>query len=304
MYNPKSLGLDASSSRPTTPPSSSVVSDEIAITIPVSTLLNDGGGLGIQLADVTFAKGRRVYVKSVKAGSIGANLGIRKDWVLVNVDGQSIERTDANGAALIVGKAIRAATETAAAAASDNNGGTTTTTTTTSLRLVFRDPTIFQSQLRTLDEGQVTATQIAPAGKVNAGESQENQILTVTKLVDAKYCERRAERGDLVEISYTGVVVETGDVFDGAAIRINGSGIPGRGNDTTVYFVLGNQPRGQFPPSWDVGLEGICVGERRRLVVPPVLGFGKEGVPRRGIPPNATLQYDVTLVSLNGFATP
>ncbi len=48
----------------------------------------------------------------------------------------------------------------------------------------------------------------------------------------------------------------------------------------------------------------MCIGERRRLIIPPVLGYGAVGVPRRGIPPNATLQYDVTLVSLNGLATP
>ena len=41
-----------------------------------------------------------------------------------------------------------------------------------------------------------------------------------------------------------------------------------------------------------------------RLVIPPVLAYGATGVPRRGIPPNATLQYDVTLVSMNGLATP
>ena len=54
----------------------------------------------------------------------------------------------------------------------------------------------------------------------------------------------------------------------------------------------------------NVGLAGMCVGERRRLIIPPVLAYGATGVPRRGIPPNATLQYDVTLVSMNGLATP
>ena len=117
-------------------------------------------------------------------------------------------------------------------------------------------------------------------------------------------CNRRATQDDLVEISYLGQIVETGAIFDGSAVKINGNGIPGRGNDISVYFVLGKQPFGQFPPGWDVGLDGMCVGERRRLIIPPVLGFGAEGNPRRKIPPNATLQYDVTLVSLNGLATP
>lgn len=55
---------------------------------------------------------------------------------------------------------------------------------------------------------------------------------------------------------------------------------------------------------WDVGLKGMCVGERRRVTVPPVLAYGSKGAPRRGVPPDATLQYDVTLISMNGLATP
>jgi FKBP-type peptidyl-prolyl cis-trans isomerase 2 len=117
-------------------------------------------------------------------------------------------------------------------------------------------------------------------------------------------CKRRATVDDLLEISYIGTIVETGAIFDGSAVKINGEVIPGRGNDVSIFFVLGKQPLGQFPPGWDVGLDGMCVGERRRLIIPPVLAYGATGVPRRNIPPNATLQYDVTLVSLNGLATP
>lgn len=123
-------------------------------------------------------------------------------------------------------------------------------------------------------------------------------------MLTPKLCDRRATTDDLVEISYIGRIVETGAMFDGSAVKINGQDVPGRGNDVSIYFVLGKQPFGQFPPGWDVGLEGMCVGERRRLVIPPVLAYGSTGVPRRGIPPNASLQYDVTLVSLNGLATP
>jgi len=111
-------------------------------------------------------------------------------------------------------------------------------------------------------------------------------------------------KDDLLEISYVGRVLETGQIFDGSAVKINDEGIPGRGNDVSLYFVLGKQPFGQFPPGWDVGLVGMCVGERRRLILPPVLAYGSKGLPRRGIPPDATLQYDITLVSLNGLSTP
>ena len=46
----------------------------------------------------------------------------------------------------------------------------------------------------------------------------------------------------------------------------------------------------------------MCLGETRRVIIPPVLAYGDVGVPRRGIPPNATLQYDITLISVNGLA--
>jgi hypothetical protein len=66
----------------------------------------------------------------------------------------------------------------------------------------------------------------------------------------------------------------------------------------------GRQPAGQFPPAWDVGLQGMCVGERRLVDVPPALGFGEKGLPKRGVPPNARLLYDVELLAINALSTP
>ncbi|CAM9654311.1 unnamed protein product, partial [Phaeothamnion confervicola] len=97
--------------------------------------------------------------------------------------------------------------------------------------------------------------------------------------------------------------LEDGTVIDGSNVRVDGRVVPGRGGDTSLYFVLGKQPTGQFPPGWDVGLFGMCVGERRRLTVPPVLAYGQQGLRRRNIPPDATLVYDVELVSVNGVYT-
>ena len=54
-----------------------------------------------------------------------------------------------------------------------------------------------------------------------------------------------------------------GTVFDGMQLAA-------RYADDSIQFVLGKQPAGQFPPSWDLGLVGMCVGERRQLDVPPV----------------------------------
>ena len=73
-----------------------------------------------------------------------------------------------------------------------------------------------------------------------------------------------------------------GTVFDGMQLAA-------RYADDSIQFVLGKQPAGQFPPSWDLGLVGMCVGERRQLDVPPVrerAGVGRDSAKRwTGGPP-------------------
>ena len=269
-------------------------SDEIVVSVSKDDMK---GGLGLELGEVEFRTNIRVFVKSVAPGSAAERLGIKKDWIIVGIDGQSAERTDASGVAVMVYRAAKSDAE--------------------SISFRFRDPAIFKDRLNNLSAsgGEVT-TQVAPAGdttqrnidgSVKFGRrvtEQEDQRLTVSQLIAPKLCRRPAQTDDLLEISYIGKVVDSGVIFDGSAVKINGEGIPGRANDISIFFVLGKQPFGQFPPGWDVGLEGMCVGERRRLIVPPALAYGSIGLPRRGIPPDATLQYDVTLVSLNGLATP
>ena len=270
-------------------------SDEITIKIPKRDL--SGGGLGLELGQIDFRTNIRVYVKSIQEDSLASRLGIKKDWIVVSVNGESAERTNAQGVGMMVGQAVKS---------SDND----------IIELKFRDPSMFQQKLGTLSsDGGTVTTQVAPAGdttqrnpdgsiRTGTETSQTDQRVSISQLISPNMCRRQATTDDLLEISYLGTVLDTGNVFDGSAIRINGEGIPGRANDVSLFFVLGKQPFGQFPPGWDVGLDGMCVGERRRIIIPPVLAYGSVGLPRRGIPPNATLQYDVTLVSINGLATP
>jgi hypothetical protein len=283
----------------------SSLSDEVTYTISKSDLqkrVRGGGGLGLELGEISFRTNFRVIVKSVAPNSLAESLGIQPGFVVVSVNGADAERTNASGVAIYFSRAVEAAL-----AARDGR-----------LTLTFRDPSKFRKELEnfpmTADNGGESSvpsvsTKVAPAGMSSSipgifdGE-QKDQVITVSQLIPPKVCRRRATIDDLVEISYIGQVVETGAIFDGSAVKINGEGIPGRGNDISLYFVLGKQPFGQFPPGWDVGMDGMCVGERRRLLIPPVLAYGSVGVPRRGIPPNATLQYDITLVSINGLATP
>jgi len=301
-----------------------VPSDEIEIKLNAKDLKNRGG-LGVELSEIEFRTQVRVYVKTVLPNSLAEKLGIQKDWIVVSVNDQSAERTNAEGVTMMVSKAVRNAVD-------DPDEAVT---------LRFRDNNYFKDQLETpgaLKPGQSLTTQVAPAGdstqrnsdgSVRTGQvtSQADQRITVEQLIPPKLCNRGATVDDLLEISYTGTVLETGAIFDGSAIKINGKAIQGRGDDVSLFFVLGKQPFGQvsmdtripyfysthfflfpntsqFPPSFDVGLTGMCVGERRRLIVPPVLAYGSQGLPRRGIPPDATLQYDITLVSINGLSTP
>lgn len=54
---------------------------------------------------------------------------------------------------------------------------------------------------------------------------------------------------------------------------------------------------GQAIPGWEEGIPGMRPGGRRRLVVPPELAFGDDGLADR-IPPRATLEFVVVLVGV------
>ncbi len=58
-------------------------------------------------------------------------------------------------------------------------------------------------------------------------------------------------------------------------------------------FFLG---RGHVIAGWDEGIQGMRVGGQRQLVIPPGLAYGAAGTP--SIPPNATLIFEVELLSL------
>lgn len=90
-----------------------------------------------------------------------------------------------------------------------------------------------------------------------------------------------AKAGDVVEVHYTGKLT-TGKQFDSSI------------GDKPIKFTLG---KGQVIPGWDEGIAGIKVGGKRKLVIPPDLAYGKRGA-GADIPPNATLLFDVELVSV------
>lgn len=90
---------------------------------------------------------------------------------------------------------------------------------------------------------------------------------------------KRAEPGTNVSVEYTGTLTD-GTVFDSNA----GSGQP-------FSVVLG---AGRVIPGWDSGLVGMKVGGKRRLIIPPDMGYGEQGSPPT-IPGGATLVFTVEM---------
>ena len=92
-----------------------------------------------------------------------------------------------------------------------------------------------------------------------------------------------AEAGKTVQVQYVGISFANGRQFDASWDR----GEP-------FSFQLG---AGQVIPGWDQGVEGMKVGGRRQLVIPPDLAYGKQGSPP-AIGPNETLVFVIDLLGV------
>jgi FKBP-type peptidyl-prolyl cis-trans isomerase len=96
-----------------------------------------------------------------------------------------------------------------------------------------------------------------------------------------------------------------------------GTGLEAKAHDTVTIHYRGTLPSGEefdssyktgqpatFPldrliKGWQEGIPGMKIGGKRRLTVPPELGYGKRGSPPV-IPPDATLVFEIELFAVNG----
>lgn len=134
---------------------------------------------------------------------------------------------------------------------------------------------------------QQSPTQETPPSTNTAAPTAQQTYAPVTdlKIEDLKVgTGTAAEPGNQVEVHYTGWLTN-GTKFDSSV-------------DRGQKFRFRLSKEGAVPPSviqgWDKGILGMKVGGKRRLIIPPQLGYGETGAPPT-IPPNSTLVFEVEL---------
>ncbi len=138
-----------------------------------------------------------------------------------------------------------------------------------------------------LEASKAAAASAAASASAKAAEPAKpaeapptNEKLEIKDLVVGKGTEAKA--GDSVKVHYLGTLTD-GKEFDGSKKR-----------NQPFEFVLG---AGNVIKGWDQGVAGMKVGGKRKLTIPPSLGYGLRGSPPV-IPPSATLIFEVELLEV------
>lgn len=113
----------------------------------------------------------------------------------------------------------------------------------------------------------------------HVGDAPEELVIEDLEVGDGK----EAGAGSTVSVHYVGVAHSSGEEFDASYNR-----------GTPLQFRLGV---GQVIEGWDTGVQGMKVGGRRRLVIPPQLGYGDRGA-GGVIKPGETLIFVVDLLDV------
>lgn len=130
---------------------------------------------------------------------------------------------------------------------------------------------------------------LVPANATIFFEVKALEILKVDVQVQQEGTGAMAASGDQIAVHYTGYLWQDnalGKKFDSSLDR----GEP-------IRFRLG---AGMVIPGWDAAFDGMKVGTKARVIIPPMLAYGPRGTPDGTIPPNSTLAFDVELVEIAG----
>ncbi|XP_066487141.1 peptidyl-prolyl cis-trans isomerase FKBP9 isoform X1 [Tiliqua scincoides] len=106
--------------------------------------------------------------------------------------------------------------------------------------------------------------------------------ITVEQQYVPESCERKSQVGDFLRYHYNGTLLD-GTLFDSSYSR-------NRTYDTYIG-------KGYVIAGMDEGLLGVCIGEKRRITIPPHLGYGEEG--RGKIPGSAVLVFDIHVIDFH-----
>lgn len=117
---------------------------------------------------------------------------------------------------------------------------------------------------------------------LGSGSTDGTKVVQGVKIEDKKIGTGKvATSGRRIKVHYVGKL-PNGNTFDACTKK-------------PFPFRLG---AGEVIRGWDIGCDGMAVGGKRRLTIPPEKAYGKAGAPPT-IPGNATLIFDVTLLEVN-----
>jgi FKBP-type peptidyl-prolyl cis-trans isomerase len=156
------------------------------------------------------------------------------------------------------------------------------------------------------DNGPVATTQETTPTPVNGGDDfNEGSNRTPVKFPDGlQYIDLKTGTGPVVpegatvSVQYTGWLASNGTKFDSSRDR----------NNEALCVILSQgtqQPQGDCTPvivGWDEGVPGMKVGGRRKLIIPPALGYGDQA--QGPIPAGSKLVFTVELLSIVAQPTP
>ena len=130
----------------------------------------------------------------------------------------------------------------------------------------------------------------APAGTASNETDKETGKSIITTPTGLKYVELKAGTGPAIKTGDHVVVKYVGKLLDGTKFDASAD----HGGEGTFDYVQGVTG---LIAGWTEGTSTMKVGGKRKLIIPPQLGYGMQGA-GDAVPPNATLIFEIELVAV------